>query len=273
MRDDAHNAIQFAGTEETKLVFSGPPQALTGFIPLVNTSQTKQKIRSFPASAKALYGPAQLPLREVPFYVRLGPGQQATVPASFAVDPRTPSGTYDFEIQVGEKAINVTAFVTEVVDLAIQPQSITIVAGSASSYKRQFIAENRGNTKLPTGERCEAPLFDSFDLTETMLIGLRKSDKKSAESMVKGFLQEWSELAAGTLVVTREPMILNPGDKVVGEAEFHLPPDLRPLRHYRSRVEIYNAVLAVDVYTTTTIHARRSSEAKAGDQKKPARGR
>jgi hypothetical protein len=125
--------------------------------------------------------------------------------------------------------------------------------------------------KLPTGDRCEAPLFDSFDLTETMLIGLRKSDKKSAESMVKGFLQEWSELAAGMLVVTREPMILNPGDKVVSEAEFHLPPDLKPLRHYRSRVEIYNAVLSVDVYTTTTLNSRRPPA--AGEQKKTTRTR
>jgi hypothetical protein len=270
--DTQQHAIQFAGSAESRLVFSGPPQALSGRIPLINTTGDKQKLRAFPVKAKDLQGPAELPLREVPFFVRLAPGEQASVPGSFSLDPSTPPGTYEFDIEVGAKSVAVTAFVTEVVDLAMQPESITILAGSAKSYKRQFVAENRGNVALPTGDRCEAPLFDSFDLVGSMLTGLRKSDKTSASTMVKGFLQQWSELEAGTLVVTREPMILRPGEKVTVEAEFHLPADLKPLRHYRSSLQIYNATLAVDIYTTATIQKeppRIRSESASTTSDKP----
>ena len=251
------HAIQFAGSDDSTLVFSGPPQALTGHIPLINTSQNKQKLRALQVSAMDLHGPAERPLREVGCFVRLGGGQQASVPMSISLAPGTPPGRYQFDMNVADKTVPVTAFVTEVVDLVIQPESITIVAGAASSYKRQFVAENRGNTKLPTGDRCEATLFHSFDLVSSMLVGLRKSDKGSAESMTKGFLEEWAELEAGTLVVTREPMILNPGDKIMSEAEFHLPPGLKPLRYYRASIGIYNATLSVDIYTGPTIERDR----------------
>jgi hypothetical protein len=242
--------VHLAGQEDTRLRFSGPPKNLTGTIPLVNTGSEKQKIRSLAVNSEKLLGAARLPLREIPFYARLYGGEQVSIPATLVLDPQTPPGSYDLELTAGERTLRATAYVSEVVDLRLDPVQITILAGSATSYTRTLVVENAGNVALPTGAQCEAPIFDSFDLVSTFLIGLNKGDRQSAESMAKAFLNEWADLRAGTLVTKRKAMVLAPGQKLAVDIEFHLPADLKPLRHYRANLQLYNATLSVDIYTT-----------------------
>ena len=245
--------IVLAGPEDTKLTFSGPPQALAGTIPIQNTTPDKQKLRTLAVGGEALRGPAQIPLREVALAARLAPGEQARVPGTIQLDPHTPPGQYDFEVKLGSRTFAATAFVNEVVDLRVDPDSITIVAGSSSTYVRQFVARNEGNTPLALGARCEAPIFDSFDLMSSMLIGLSKaSGSDDAGAMLKSMLREWGGLHAGTLVISREPVILGPGQQISAEATFELPAELKPLRHYRSSLQLYNATLSIDIYTSAT---------------------
>ena len=244
------HALQLAGPDTTRLHFAGPPKGVSGSIPLVNTGTEKQKIRTVAVNGEKLRGAANLPMREFPFYARLYGGEQASVPATIALDPQTPPGSYDFEVTVGAKTLGATAHVSEVVDLRLDPNQITILAGAATSYTRKLVVENAGNVPLPTGAQCEAPIFDSFDLLSSLIIGLHKGDKTSAETMVKSFLNEWSELQAGTLITKRQAMILGPGQKMSVDVEFVLPPELKPLRHYRAALQLYNATLSIDIYTT-----------------------
>jgi hypothetical protein len=254
--------LHLAGPEGTKLHFSGPPQGLTGSIPLVNNSSDKQKVRSIAVNSDKLLGAARLPLREIPFHARLYGGDQANVPATLVLDPQTPPGNYDFELTLGARTLAATAYVTEVVDLRLDPVEITILAGSATSYTRTLVVENAGNVALPTGSHCDAPIFDSFDLVSTFLIGLNKGDRQSAESMTKSFLNEWAGLTAGTLVTKRKAVILAPGQKLSGEVEFQLPADLKPLRHYHANLQLYNASLSVDIYTTAKTGSSTTTKPK-----------
>ena len=49
--------IQLAAGDSSPVLFFGPPQALEGNIPLVNTGAEKEKIRSIEISAQDLRGP------------------------------------------------------------------------------------------------------------------------------------------------------------------------------------------------------------------------
>ena len=255
-------AIHLAGPEDTRLRFSGPPKSLTGKVPLVNTGSGKQKIRSIAVNSKELMGAARLPIREMPFYARVYGGEQVSVPATLVLDPQTPPGSYDLELTVGERTLAATAYVSEVVDLRLDPVQITILAGASTSYTRTLVVENAGNVALPTGAQCEAPIFDSFDLASTFLIGLTKGDRQSAESMARSFLNEWADLKAGTLVTRRKAMTLAPGQKLAVEVEFQLPSDLKPLRHYRASLQLYNATLSVDIYTTANAGSEQQKPRK-----------
>lgn len=246
-------AIHLAGPKDARLFFSGPPRALTGTIPLVNPGADRQKIRSVAVNAGDLMGAAGIPLREFPFYARLGPGEQANISGRMMLDRRTPPGNYDVTITVGSRTLPATVCVTEVVDLRMQPRQITILAGSPSVYTRKLIFENLGNVDLPIGAQCDVPLFESLDLVGSMVTGLHKAEKTSAESMVKAVLREWSELRAGTLVIKRDAKILRPGQKAAIDVEFHLPPELKPTRRYHTNLQLYNAPVSVDIYTTAKV--------------------
>jgi len=258
-------AVRLAGPDDTRLHFSGPPSAVTGSIPLINESTQKQKVRSIAVKTDKLLGAARAPIREIPFSARLYGGDQVSVPATLHLDPQTPPGSYDLKLTVGSRTLLATAHVSEVVDLRIDPTQITILAGSETSYIRTLTAHNAGNVALPTGAQCDAPIFESFDLSSSFLIGLRKGDRKSAESMARAFLSEWADLTAGKLVTRRKAMTIRPGQELAVDVEFNLPPDLKPLRHYIANLQLYNALLVVDIYTTakagTSTKAPRKKEA------------
>jgi hypothetical protein len=258
--------VHLAGPEGIRLRFSGPPRNLIGAIPLVNTGTDKKKVRSLTVKSEKLQGPARLPLQQIPFYARLSGGEQASVPASFALDPQTAPGSYDFELTVGSRTLPATADVDEIVDLRINPAKITILAGAATSYTRTINAENHGNVPLPTGAQCDAPLFDSYDLVSSMLMGLHKGDPTSAESLAKAFLSEWAQLQVGTLITKRKAITISPGQKVAVDTEFVLPANLKPLRHYHANLQLYNAWLSVEIYTSANYGTERGS----GKSKQPA---
>lgn len=243
-------SVQLAGGKKQKLFFSGPPTRLQGTIRLSNPTADKVKLRSASVKSGNLMGAARLPLTEVPLAVRLSPGEQMNAQSVIDVDPQTPPGSYSLELDIGGQTVEATAFVTEVVDFRIEPGAVTILAGQASKYEREFVIENAGNVPLPLGERCEAPLLDSVDLVTSMLMGLHKAKGHDTEDQVESWLKEWGQIEAGTLVVSRAPIILGPGQKMTATAVFEMPPGLRPLRHYRASLQLYNATLAVDVYTT-----------------------
>lgn len=255
-----HAGVHLAGPDDLRLRFSGPPRALAGTIPLINTTSEKQKIRNLAVNSDKLLGAASLPLREIPFHARLHGGEQLNIPVRLVVHPQTLPGTYHLELSVGARTVPATVYVTEVVDLRVQPREITILAGSASSYTRKFIVENAGNVPLPSGVKCECPLFHPSGLVGSLLIGLHKSDKAYAESMVKGFLTEWSDLYVGPLVVSREPMILGPGQRAAVDLEFQLPHELKPHRHYHANLQLYNAAVSVEIYTTAKIGSEPKPE-------------
>jgi hypothetical protein len=259
-------ALSIAGPDDLRLRFSGPPHHLTGAIPLINTGSDRGRIRQLAVHTESLMGPARMPLREIPFWARLDAGQQASVDTTISIDPRTPPGTYDFELTIGNRTVPATAHVTEVVDLRVDPLSVTILAGAASSYTRTFIVENAGNVPLPGGAECEAPLFETIDMVSALIAGLHKSDRKSASSMTRAFLNEWADLQVGTVLVKRNPITLRPGQKIPVDIEFVLSADLQPLHHYRTGLYIYNAMVSLDIYTTAKAGSGRESDQPAQSQ-------
>jgi len=243
-------SLQLVSDPNEQLIFSGPPTRLQGTLRLSNPTQDKLKLRSVAIQAGKLLGAARLPLNEIPLSARLAPGEQLSVQSTIGIDPQTPPGTYPIELTIGDRTIKATAKVSEVVDFKIEPNAVTILAGKDTEYTRDFVVENAGNVPLPLGERCEATLLDSADLVASMLVGLHNAPQKESKSQLESWLAEWGNIAAGTLVVKRDAITLSPGQKISASATFVLPADLKPLRHYRASLQLYNAIMAIDIYTT-----------------------
>jgi hypothetical protein len=242
-------AIEFAGPEDARLLFFGPPRRLAGSIPLINNSAAKQSLRSLEVSG------TEFPLKEIPFNVRLSPGEKASVRSVIALDPSTAPGTYELQLRVGSRTVPATLHVEEVVDLRIEPRSLTILAGADGSYTKQLTFYNAGNVALHTGNRCEEPIFETADTAATALAALHKADKKSIETMLRSVLEELGELSVGPLIIKRDRTVLRPGRTEVLDLEFELPAGMKPERRYRANLQLYNAPVAVEIYTTAKIGA------------------
>ena len=67
------------------------------------------------------------------------------------------------------------------------------------------------------------------------------------------------------LVIKRKGTVVEPGQRHEGKVEFLLPPDLRPLHHYRAALQLYNAQLLLDIYT-------RAKEGHGGRADKDRKG-
>jgi hypothetical protein len=173
------------------------------------------------------------------------------VPATVSLDPITPPGDYQFEVTIGKRTMSVDAHVEEVVDLRMTPSAITILAGSETTYTRTLTVKNTGNVDLPGGAQCEAPIFDSHDIATALISGIKESDKSTLAEMVKNMLLHVGDLQAGELITRRDPIVLHPGEQRTMDLSFDLPKELKPLRHYSSNLQLYNATLLVDIYTTS----------------------
>jgi hypothetical protein len=208
-----------------------------------------------------LLGAASLPLQAIAMSARLNPGQQAAIRSTLVLDAQTAPGTYPLKVTIGSNVVDATAHVTEVVDFRMQPDEITILAGSDSTYEREFVIENAGNVPLPLGDRCETPLVDSIDLQTAMLVGLHKALNQEAKGQVESWLREWGEREGGMLAVERDPIVLRPGQKITATARFHLPADLKPFRNYVATLQLYNATLQVSIYTTKKAGSKKPAAA------------
>ena len=258
----AERSLQLVGATDRRLFFAGPPTALAGAIPLFNETDTKLKLRSVGLRSATLKGAAGLPLGDMPFFATLYPAEQATVPATISLDPSTPPGDYQFELTIGKRTAAVDAHVEEVVDLRITPSQITILAGRETRYTRTLVADNAGNVDLPTGAECQAPVFDSHDIASAVVAGINDSDKSTVETMVKDILVHIGDLQGGTLIVRRDPIVVHPGQPVTADVVFHLPAELKPQRHYTANLQLYNATISVDIYTTADYGRRSTSRRK-----------
>lgn len=253
-------AVLSASSEAETLVIAGPPHALSGRLRLRNNSDEKLKVRGFALRERgAAKGTRQLAATTMQAAARLRPGEQATVAVQLAVSGQTTPGVYEMEVEIGDKTLPVQAHVTEHVDFRMEPSAITLLVGTNRVIEREFVAENAGNVPLPLGERCETPLLDSIDFITALQEGLRKTVGEELKPRVEKIMDEIGRVQAGSLVVERERVTLRPGEQRRMTARFVLPEDIKPSRHYRAVLELYNAVLNVDIYTTDKAGGQRSA--------------
>jgi hypothetical protein len=252
-----------ASAETEKLVVAGPPHALHGQLQLRNDSDEKIKLRSLAVHDRAGDKGARKP-RTATMHAaaRLRPGEEALVGMRLEVSGQTAPGVYQMEVEIGDRSVPVQAHVTEHVDFKMEPSAVTLLVGANRVIEREFVAENAGNVPLPLGERCETPLLDSIDFITALREGLRKTVGIELKSRMEKILDQIGQVQVGPLVVQRERVTLRPGERRQITARFELPEDIKPSRHYRAVLELYNATLLVDIYTTE----------KAGTKRPPAKG-
>ena len=235
---------------EAPLVLVGPPRALRGEFRLQNATAEKLSVRDAvfrsvsptgrgkqKAVAMAVLPEAGLAMRRIV----MRPGQSRPIPVALELDPRTPPGTYQAELMVGDQLRPVVLHVAEEFALQISPDHIVLDNRPGETIKRTVVFSNQGNVNVQVRSlgtvvldeelvHCRALRGALADVGDTMTTlddfaaALGKRYKALYETLV--------------LKVKNNVVPLAPGETQAVELSIKLPDTLEP----RSRYTGYAAI-------------------------------
>jgi len=253
-------ALTFAHAKDEPIVFYGPPGRLRGVVHVRNASDEKVKLTALPLQRSTLPATARQ-ATAISLGARLYPNRDARLSAALALDPRTPPGTYEASVDVGEGEQPVRLHVVEHVDLRIEPQQVFIYTDGELTFQRELVAENAGNVPLELGRQCIVPLGDLTDLRLALRGGLKGAcDAKESDDVMKAFFCALSREQVGDLSITREPITLAPGETISTIVTFQLPENIRKFRRYVVQLPLYNAVVQVEIVTQGMLGGKKAPE-------------
>ena len=248
-QDNATPPVLLAHAADEPLVFYGPPDQLHATLRLKNQTKEKIKYVTVDIHADKLVGAAGEPLRGVPLPTRLYPGEQRESTVTFALDSRTPPGTYEAQLTIGGQAYPAVFHVVQNIDLRVHPEVVSIYIEGEREIQSPFVAENAGNVPLRLGVRCMAPLVDSMEIRTSLRKGLAQACADEKTDTIRSLACAMSEQQVGLVEFVRPTVTLQPGEIHAGTATIIVPDDLRSFRRYTADVELYNAIGRLDVYT------------------------
>jgi hypothetical protein len=141
------------------LVLVGPPRQIRGEFVVRNPTERKIIVRqpvlkaAAPATGRAKAAAAKAGIAALPETVALRrikvrAGQSRPVPLSLTLDPRTPPGTYQAELDVGGEQRSVVVHVTEDVALALSPDEIVLPGRAGEKFEKRVVFTNEGNVPV-----------------------------------------------------------------------------------------------------------------------------
>lgn len=267
-RADALGGLILTHGDDDPPVFYGAPGCLRGTLRLTNPTTEKVKLGRIALSAANVAGIARGEVGEVQLATRLSPGEQESAPAMIALDPRTPPGTYDGRLHLGDRDQAVVLHVVDHVDLRISPAVVYLFTDGERSFEHRFVLENAGNVPVRLGERCAAALVDQLErrsaLREAAQRACAEEGKDDERDPLRDVLCGFERQQLGPVLLDRPDETLQPGEIRAGFAKITLPRGLQSHRRYEARLRLYNASVLLDV-TTGRINDTRHDEPTGGD--------
>jgi hypothetical protein len=240
------------------LVLVGPPREVRGEFRVQNPTERKiivrqpvlktAAVRPRAATAATVKGLPEgaLALRRI--IVR--PGQSRPVPVALALDPRTPPGTYQADLDVDGQQRTVVLHVTEDVALTIAPREIVIANRSGERIKKSVVFTNDGNvpvTVRPIGvvvldeelAHCRALRGALADVGETM---------KNLDDFVVALGRRYHALYQTlALRVQNDEVTIAPGETQSVDLTIAVPEKLEPRSRYTGYAAISTSTLTFTI--------------------------
>jgi hypothetical protein len=244
------------------LVLVGPPRQVRGQFLVQNPTERKIIVRqprlkaaaatgrgkaaaaSAKASAAAL--PEVLALRRI--IVR--PGQARPVPVALALDPRTPPGTYQGELDMDGEQRSVVMHITEDVELSIAPDEIVLPGRPGEKFQKQVVFTNEGNVAVDVkalgaivledeAAHCRALRGALADVADTM-----KNLDDFAVALGRRYRAIYDTIA---LRVQNDAVTVAPGETKAIDLTITLPEKLDKRARYTGSAAISTSTLAFKV--------------------------
>lgn len=259
MADSASRKSTLMPDAAQPLVLVGPPRDIRGEFRVQNSTERKIIVRQ-PLLKTAAAPRARTAAREKPATVPeialalrrivVRPGQSRPVAVALALDPRTPPGTYNADLDIDGQQRNVILHVTEDVALSIAPQELVIANRSGERVRKRVVLTNEGNVPItvrPIGvvvldeelAHCRALRGALEDVGETM-----QNLDDFAVALGRRYRAIYQTLA---LRVQSPEVTIPPGETQAVDLTIVLPEKLEPRSRYTGYAAISTSTLTFTV--------------------------
>ena len=158
-----------------------------------------------------------------------------------SLPPRTPPGTYEAVLELGDEERPVVIEVEEEIELQASPDQLTIAGAPGQHIDRTIAIANAGNVRVEIRKAYAFGVFASGGL-ERALHRAYTEDPPEGERRIDHLAEMLREEHGGIIRVgiAEGSGPLEPGESTDVEMSFHLPPDLKPGRSYTGTLPIFD---------------------------------
>lgn len=231
------------------VLLSGPPTRLIGAMPLHNPGEERVVLRRAALVGDLVRGGRHTQRMAT---VKLEPADESRFDMLFELDPHTPPGRYQCELDVAGVRRPVEVQVTEVARVRFEPRTIVVQAEPGARVAKQLVVHNMGN--VPIGVEPHLGVVLDDDLLDCRV--LRDAVSRFAEREDGGFDELLQDLArAGKRVLDDSGMArvkvragageVAPGEVRTLDLEITVPQTLHHGSRYGGRITIGHRVVGL----------------------------
>ena len=232
-----HEHIGFGDNE---IILSGPPSSLQGPATLHNTTGEHLFVRELPMkNAKNAAG-------VFPVHTTLKPGEKKSKNLFYAVDPLTPAGTYEMNLQVGNETKKVTLIVHENLDVQLAPDHIILEGIEPGlQHTKEILFSNKGNIALTIPSIKHNTLTDMDLICRNLSLAVRTSGDEGIEKTLDAFtrglkkdITDWVDVS-----IAEAGQVVAPGQTILLHLNITLPADVNKNYHYTGDIRMFDQVI------------------------------
>jgi hypothetical protein len=242
-----------------RIVIAGQPENLRGSFYIHNTGTERVLLRSLPLSTrdKALAATRiERKAEEFKPSVRIRPGmirpgQTGPVSLSLSLDPYTPPGEYQAEVEVAGKLQSVVILVTEKVSLRVSPSELVIENLPGQKITKRVVFTNHGNIPLHIGEFGAIYLDDELLICRTLRAAAAAVDDelRPLEEYLATILLQGKHVAESSGILRVHNLTgdinLQPGETQPVDLEIRVPEGLDKRGRFRGVFALYTTSLSL----------------------------
>jgi len=243
--------LKLVRNDKAPVQIHGEQGRLYGTLNLENQSANRLTLRSIPIQAAKLKDKDDAALSALRVHGRLSPKEKGLVRIDYEIDPTTPPGVYAAKLMIGGEELAAEIIIAEIVELDLEPDTITLNLAAQPQLSRELSVTNIGNVDIQLGDRVVVPVKSDCMLETALQRGIAglTAKRSTKEIQLRDVLQAIGDQLAGPMTLSWAATTIKPGESKVLNATIELPDNLQPHGYYYAEVELYSGSLRVDIYT------------------------
>ena len=241
-----HEHISFG---ENEIILSGPPLSLRGPVILQNSTDEHLFIRELPMknikNADAVF----------PVHTTLKPLETRSQNIYYSMDPLTPPGTYEMNLQIGNANKKVKLIVHENLDVQLSPQHIVLEGIEPRiQHIKEILFSNKGNIALTIPAVKHNTLTDMDLICRNLSQAVRANGdegiEKTLDAFTKGLkkdITDWVDIS-----IKEAGQIVEPGQTILLHLSITLPKDVNKNYHYTGDIRMFDKLICYTAINKTS---------------------